>query len=213
MIATLSAAVPADAGPTVNVGGHDRSRPAPELRSPPPLEPGYDDEKPPQDGPGTAELLPFAEPSPRRFTHEVDFFDPQPTSRRCLPDPGTWAAHFVQAALEMLAGRRPVGQLQHWATLSAVAGVRSAARRRADQAPTRRPGPPRRPGAVAPVAPTGPAGPGGSTDTVHSVHVSEPADGVAEVCAVIRQGHRYRALAARMEGLDGRWQCVSFRLL
>lgn len=212
MTVTLFSAVPDSAGP---IGTHARTRSALGLRIPPRLEPPYDDESPPDRCP-LGDRLPFEEPSPRRLEHDVDFFDPQPTSRSCLPEPGPWAAHFVRAAVEMLAGRRPMGQLRRWATLPAVAGVESAARRGSGQHPDE---------SAVRAAPTGSTSPATSAnptnsaksaklgDALHSVHVSEPADGVAEVCAVIRQGRRYRALAARLEGLDGRWQCVSFRLL
>ena len=47
--------------------------------------------------------------------------------------------------------------------------------------------------------------------SLNSVHVCEPADGVAEVCAVVFTGARYRAIAARLEGLDGHWRCVGCR--
>jgi hypothetical protein len=47
---------------------------------------------------------------------------------------------------------------------------------------------------------------------VKSVHVCEPADGVAEISAVIATGSRYHAVAARLEGLDGRWRCVRLQL-
>jgi hypothetical protein len=42
--------------------------------------------------------------------------------------------------------------------------------------------------------------------------VSEPADGVAEVCALVRRGARSTAVALRMEGMDGRWQCTAIEL-
>ncbi len=41
---------------------------------------------------------------------------------------------------------------------------------------------------------------------LQTVRVCEPADGVAEVCAVFRRADRARALAFRLEGLDGRWR-------
>jgi hypothetical protein len=43
------------------------------------------------------------------------------------------------------------------------------------------------------------------------VHVSEPADGVAEACAVVDTGPRRRAIALRLEGLDGRWRCTQLQ--
>ena len=47
---------------------------------------------------------------------------------------------------------------------------------------------------------------------VRSIHVSEPADGVAEVAALVRRGARSTAVALRLEGLDGRWQCTALEL-
>jgi hypothetical protein len=44
------------------------------------------------------------------------------------------------------------------------------------------------------------------------VHVAEPADGVAEVAAMVRRGARTTAVAVRLEGLDGRWQCTAVEL-
>jgi hypothetical protein len=48
--------------------------------------------------------------------------------------------------------------------------------------------------------------------TIRSVRVCEPADGVAELSAVVQVGTRYRAVAARLEGLNGRWRCVRLQL-
>jgi len=42
--------------------------------------------------------------------------------------------------------------------------------------------------------------------------VSEPADGVAEVTAVVERGPRTRALALRMEGRDGRWVVTALQM-
>jgi hypothetical protein len=38
---------------------------------------------------------------------------------------------------------------------------------------------------------------------------TEPSDGVAEVAAVVTGPRRPVVLALRLEGLDGRWLCVS----
>ena len=40
---------------------------------------------------------------------------------------------------------------------------------------------------------------------VRRVRVCEPADGIVEACAVVVSHGRVRALALRLEGLDGRW--------
>jgi hypothetical protein len=162
----------------------------PRVRRAPRLEPPYDDEI---EGPrlwlvAMQPELPFDEPAPRRFERPVDFFDPQPSSRLQLPEPEPWAARFVQAVLEMLVGRRPATQLQDWTTPPVLAGLVSAAGNRRWTAPGRPP------------------------SMVRSIRVGEPADGVAEVCAVIQRGQRYFAAAARLEGFDGRWRCVALRL-
>jgi hypothetical protein len=47
---------------------------------------------------------------------------------------------------------------------------------------------------------------------VHSIHIIEPADGVAEIAAIVRVGERFRAMALRLEGLDGRWRCVRLQI-
>ena len=44
------------------------------------------------------------------------------------------------------------------------------------------------------------------------VHVCEPVDGVAEVSAVARRAGRAHAVAARLEGLDGRWRCTALQI-
>ncbi|HVQ96797.1 MAG TPA: Rv3235 family protein [Mycobacteriales bacterium] len=162
----------------------------PRVRRAPILEPPYDDEYrdwPLWHGPH-ADELPFEEPAPRHLTAEPDYFDPQPTTRKGLPDPEPWAARLIQAALEILVGRRPAGQLQEWTTALVHAELLLAAKERQW------------------------AVPGGSPPGVRSVHVSEPASGVAEVCAVVQRGERYFAVAARLEGLDGRWRCVKIQL-
>lgn len=201
MTAVLSVAVSAGASSAAAHAGDDPSASHPSgslrLRTAPPFEPPYDDELS-ASHPVPVEQLCFDEPPPRTFERELSF-SPQPTSRRCLPDARQWATRFLLVTLEMLAGRRPLGQLGQWAALSAVGEVKSAALR-TNGCGSARAG---TPGSRVQV----------TSDRLCSVHVTEPADGVAEVCAVLRRGERYRALAARLEGLDGRWQCVAFRML
>ena len=47
---------------------------------------------------------------------------------------------------------------------------------------------------------------------VRSVRVCEPADGVAEACAVVLDGGRVRALAMRLVGMDGRWRIEALQV-
>jgi len=44
------------------------------------------------------------------------------------------------------------------------------------------------------------------------VHVCEPVDGVAEISAVARRAGRAHAIAARLEGIDGRWRCTAVQI-
>jgi Family of unknown function (DUF6459) len=170
-------------------GGAHRPR-RPTVRRVPRLEPPYDDELP--DGLlgviRQREELPFDEPAPRRFEHEIDFFDPQPTARRDLPDPEAWATRFLQAVFETLAGSRASAQLQEWTSRS----VRAQISRMTFDVRWKTP-----PGVV---------------PLVKSVRVSEPADGVAEVAAVVLRGAVYSAAAARLEGFDGRWRAVALEV-
>jgi hypothetical protein len=159
------------------------------VRRVPRLEPPYDDELP--EGAlwlVQREELPFEEPPPRRFEHDIDYFDPQPTPRRNLPDPERWSLRFLQAVVETLAGARPSVQLSEWTSQEVHARI--VAHSHPGQAPL--------PALLQPV--------------VRSVHASEPADGVAEVCAVVQRGHGFFAIAARLEGFDGRWRAVALDL-
>lgn len=96
-----------------------------------------------------------------------------------------WALRFTQVALDVVAGMRPPRQLVRWTSQD----VQSALQRRHALALR--------------------AGPAGRRLRVRSVHVSIPLDGVAEVAAVVGDGVRYRAVAFRMEGRDGRWQVTA----
>lgn len=163
---------------------------APYLRAAPRYQPPYDDEVP-----SAALRLVVAGTDELPFEH-ADLEPVLPTEvqlplRRRLPDPAPWARQFIQAALESLSGRRPVAQLQRWTTPSVLAGIQHARRRT-------------EPGISAP------------TVFVRSVHVSEPADAVAEVCAVVSRadadGPRFRAVAARLEGNTGQWRCVTLQV-
>lgn len=132
-------------------------------------------------------LVPPLRPDAEADLDEAEF-GPQPTPRRSLPEPRHWSGRFAQAVVEVLAGDRPVAQLVRWTTADVYDEV---ACRVLDSGAARV----EQPRAV-----------------VRSVHVTEPADGVAEVAAMVRRGGRTTALALRLEGLDGRWQCTAIEL-
>jgi hypothetical protein len=96
---------------------------------------------------------------------------------------------MAQAIAEVLAGARPVTQLTDVATLDVIRLLsRNAGRLCA------RPGlPPQRP-------------------IVNAVHLGEPVEGVAEACAVVNLGTRYRAIAFRLELAADRWRCTAVRV-
>lgn len=127
-------------------------------------------------------------------------FGPQPTARALLPEPRVWAGRLVQAVVEVTVGRRPLAQLLRWTTTDVYDSVRY----RIAHAGT----------GVGIGARTGvgTVAASGAAPRVRSVHVDEPRDGVAEVCAVVQHGPRCRAIALRLEGLDGRWQCTALQV-
>jgi hypothetical protein len=151
---------------------------------------------PPTDG-SLALSVPFRvhepvalEPPPLRLVPtEPDLddedFEVVRTGRHGLPAPQGRAVVLVRAILEAIAGDRPVAQLTRWVSDEVYADIES----------TVCPGTPRSWAA-----------------TVRRVIVTEPADGVAEVAAVIQRGLRSTALALRLEGLDGRWVVTALHL-
>jgi len=145
--------------------------------------------------PAGLRLLPAALPDQaevgeaRAADLDVDF-GPQPTGRSALPDPRPWAARFVQAVVEVLAGDRPLAQLVRWTSEEVYDGVAAHVVTLVRAANGRR-------------LPRG---------AVRTLRVTEPGDGVAEVSATVRHGPRTTAVALRLEGLDGRWQCTALEM-
>ena len=120
---------------------------------------------------------------------DEQLFGPQPTGRSGLPDPAHWAGHLAQAVVEVMAGVRQPPQILRWTTpeVYAVVARRGAVSARRGTPATRR-------------------------AVVRSVRVCEPADGVAEACAVVLDGGRVRALAMRLVGMDGRWRIEALQV-
>ncbi len=111
----------------------------------------------------------------------------QPTRSVQLPDPRRWAARLAQGIVEAMYGHRPLQQLIRWTDEPVYALLE---RRRTAQR-TR----------------------GGPRPVVRSVRVCQPGDGVVEASVVVDTGGRCRALAIRLEGLDGRWRCTALEIL
>lgn len=167
------------------------------LRPVPRIDGPYDDERREALAPVIEGALALAFPPPTTVSVPLRLVPPAggvapgaaPTRRDLLPDPRPWTARLAQAIAEVLAGARPASQLSRVATLDVLALLERGAGRLGA-----RPGaPPQRP-------------------IVGSVHLSEPRDGVAEAAAVVDTGRRKRALAFRVEGVNGQWRCTALHV-
>jgi uncharacterized protein DUF6459 len=108
-------------------------------------------------------------------------------------DVQAWAVRFAQATVEVLGGDRPVTQLLRWTSGVVYSELDRRTRILARTAPA-----PQRLRRVRP--------------QVRSVHVFRPGPACAEVSVHVRHGHRSRAIAARLERRQDRWQCVALQL-
>jgi hypothetical protein len=161
----------------------DVERPALRLVPAPASAPPYDDE------PGTIPILrlvtalvPMPEPGP--FDDDA-WVAAARTPTSALPAAQGFARVLLQAVLEVVAGVRPVKQLQRDTSPELYANLLETLSGRPRATGVR---PDRR--------------------AVRSVHVQQRPEGIAEVCATVCSGERTLALALRLEGLDGRWKCT-----
>ena len=114
-------------------------------------------------------------------------FGPARCTRADLPDAREAGRRLLTLAVEGLAGRRSLTQLQPLTSLGVFAALSSGRRPR---------------WCVQGTAPL----------LIGPVRVCEPVDGVAEVSAVVRRAGRAHAVAARLEGIDGRWRCTALQI-
>ena len=140
--------------------------------------------------PGMALPRPPHRPGPRprvpRLRGDAEF-GPSWSARADLPDPRAAGRRLLTMTLEALAGRRPLGQLRSLTSLGVLTALSEG----------------RRPRWCTEAGPPLVVGP---------VHLCEPVDGVAEVSAVAHRGGRAHAVAARLEGIDGRWRCTALQV-
>lgn len=108
------------------------------------------------------------------------------------PPPDQWAARFVQAVVEVVAGDRPVQQLVRWTDENVFTDLQHR---------------------VEVLGSTSNAEVRGRTERsqLRSVWVCQPSPEVAEVSAHVRHGGRSRAIAVRFEALRGRWLCTALQ--
>ena len=100
----------------------------------------------------------------------------------------TFCARFAQAVVEVIGGDRGVHQLMRWTTEWVYADLM----RRSHALQRTTPGDQRLRRVRA---------------TVRSVHLFRPHDDAAELSIHVRHGQRSRAIAARIERIEGRWRC------
>lgn len=112
---------------------------------------------------------------------------------RAVDDVQAWAARFAQAVVEVLGGDRPLTQLVRWTTNRVYNDLGRRVRILGRTAPVQQ--------RLRTVRPQ-----------VRSVHVFQPTPDTAEVSVHVRHGQRSRALAARLELGEGRWQCTALQL-
>ena len=122
----------------------------------------------------------------------AEFSARRPTPSAEPPAPRRWPAQLAQAVAEALAGHRPVQQLLRWTNDEVYAALLGRAA-----------GSPGRGGPVTRGRVSGPR------PVVRALRLSRPRDGVVEASAVVQTGARCRALALRLEGLDGRWRATA----
>ena len=132
---------------------------------------------------------PRPRPRPRKLVTPVPDgdFGPVWSARSDLPAAAQTGRALLTTTLEALTGRRPLTQLRPFTTAGVYAALASG----------------RRPGWCA----------GGNAPVVLGrIQVCEPVDGVAEISAVAHRAGRAHAVAARLEGIDGRWRCTALQI-
>ncbi len=126
---------------------------------------------------------------------DADFFGAQPTSSHDLPDPTILLQNLSRCVIEVLAGVRELEQLSRWLHQNVFQHLlrRVVLAARAREA--------RKEAAVQPVF------------SIGRILRCEPRDGVVEATVMVHGRARTRALAIRLEGLDGRWRATALHVL
>lgn len=189
MTAAHHETAPVGPRPRLRLVEADDAAPVPALRlralpqpQPAPWSPSGGQSAPPG-GPGQLALVLHGLP---RATPEPEDSGPVPTPTSELPCPDALARSLVQAAMDVVRGHRPASQVLRWTTPEVYSQLRQRAR--LEQAQTR-------PGARRPV--------------VRSLRASAAGPRGVEVSAVVLDGPRARAVAARLDGEDGRWRLTA----
>jgi hypothetical protein len=125
----------------------------------------------------------------------ADFFGHQPSSTASLPDPRPLVENLARCVIEILAGARDLEQIARWVSDDVYRHLlkRVVLSSRARQAKGQQ--------VVRP------------SFSMGSARLCEPRDGVIEAVVVSRSRVRARAVAIRLEGLDGRWRATAINVL
>jgi len=126
---------------------------------------------------------------------DVADFGYRMSERGELADPAPLLVNLTRCVVEILAGVRHLDQLARWVTnevhLNLMRRVTIAARSRAiTGASAKRP-----------------------RLTISEPLITEPLDGVVEAVVMVHQPARSRAVAIRLEGIDGRWRATALTVL
>jgi hypothetical protein len=140
------------------------------------------------------DLAPRLDPPSVPPLRRVSRSDVVPVAEEVRSRLDTWARRYLQAAVEIAVGDRPVSQVLRWTTPDVYDDLARRAQLVARAAGTA-------PGAGRGAHAVRPAVVGGRTAFVR--------DDALEACAHVRYGRRSRAVAARFELVRGRWQCVA----
>jgi hypothetical protein len=130
----------------------------------------------------TARPTTIASPGVPSWSSEADI-GVRKTASHHLPPADRAASVLARALVEVLSGQRPLAQLRVHCAPEIYAGLGE-----------RPPAPPM------------------ALPHLLTVRVCEPADGVAEVGVAFRRADRVKALAFRIEGVDGRWRITALQL-
>lgn len=131
----------------------------------------------------------IADPVPHEDPHEIPDPDDELDLCAAAPVARPWAAHFIQALLEVLTGDRPSNQLIRWTSDDVYTALTRHVTATARRLPSPQAG-------SAPVR-------------TRTVRISYPQPAVAEVSAVVQCGTGLHAVALRLEAWRGSWRCTA----
>lgn len=110
-------------------------------------------------------------------------FAPIPTSASNLPGLADWNRTLILSVLEIWAGKRSPNQMARWCNSSVYQDLVKNVRSQS------------------------------LVGKLRKLHIQEPLDGLCEAIGTVRFNERLRAIAIRLEGVDGRWLCTNLKLI